>query len=64
MLAYSTDKTNKNTESRRMTKMAQKVKTLLGKGFDKRHAVYTASIAFGVNELEVIKAMKINIWMF
>ena len=64
MLTYSTDKTNKNTESRRMTKMAQKVKTLLGKGFDKRHAVYAASIAFGVNELEVIKAIKINIWMF
>ena len=64
MLAYSTDKTNKNTESRRMTKMAQKVKTLLVKGFDKRHAIYTASTAFGVSELEVIKAMKINIWMF
>ena len=47
-----------------MTKMAQKVKTLLGKGFNQRRAIYTASIAFGVNELEVIKAIKINIWMF
>lgn len=64
MLTYSTDKSLKNTESRRMTKMAQKVKTLLGKGFNQRHAIYTASTAFGVSELEVIKAMKINIWMF